>query len=200
MSNREHILNLTPEELTERLAALQMPKFRVKQIHEWIFQKRVSSFEQMTNLNKYERQLLAEKFDIFTSRVVRNLTSADGTQKILLEWGVEGGEPHEGTPNEPPKGGTPNGETSNLATEAVMIPCDDDQADDFGNVTVSHRRTACLSTQIGCPVGCAFCASGLEGLKGNLTTGQGVEGALRLAPNLPMVGGGDRVGQVWVFG
>src|SRR3954453_3026198 len=82
---REHILNLTPEELTERLAALQMPKFRVQQIHEWIFQKRVSSFEQMTNLNKYERQLLGEKFDIFTSRVVRNLTSADGTQKILLE-------------------------------------------------------------------------------------------------------------------
>src|SRR4051812_31321763 len=165
MSNREHILNLTPEELTERLAALQMPKFRVKQIHEWIFQKRAASFEQMTNLNKYERQLLTEKFDIFTSKVVRNLTSADGTQKILLEWNRES--------EEPSKDGT----TSPTLTEAVMIPCDDDQADEYGNVMVTHRRTACLSTQIGCPVGCAFCASGMEGLKGNLTIGQVVEQA-----------------------
>src|SRR4051794_864256 len=52
---------------------------------------------------------------------------------------------------------------SNGATaETVMIPDGD-------------RRTACVSSQVGCPVGCKFCASGLDGVKGNLTAGQIVE-------------------------
>ncbi|HUO08678.1 MAG TPA: 23S rRNA (adenine(2503)-C(2))-methyltransferase RlmN [Phycisphaerae bacterium] len=164
---REHILELSPEELTDRLTALGMPKFRTKQIHEWIFQKRAASFEQMTNLSKNDRALLADKFDIFTSKIVRNLTSADGTEKMLLQW--------------PPAEGQEEGGL----TECVMIPSDDDHADDYGNTTVAHRRTACLSTQVGCPVQCAFCASGMEGLKGNLSPGQVIEQALRLAHNLP---------------
>ncbi len=52
----------------------------------------------------------------------------------------------------------PNG----AQAETVMIPDDD-------------RRTACVSSQVGCPVGCKFCASGMEGVKGNLTAGQIVE-------------------------
>ena len=186
MEKREHILDLTPDQLTERLAALGMPRFRTKQIHEWIFQKRAASFEEMTNIGKWERGFLAERFEIFTSAVKRNLTSADGTQKILLEWPAETeGENDGGGEGRPPEGGTPNGAPNGGLTEAVMIPCDDDQADDYGNTVVAHRRTACLSTQIGCPVGCAFCASGMEGLKGNLTTGQMVEEALRLTHFLP---------------
>jgi 23S rRNA (adenine2503-C2)-methyltransferase len=81
-----------------------------------------------------------------------------------------------------------------------MIPSDDDQCDDFGNTTVAHRRTACLSTQVGCPVKCAFCASGLEGLKGNLTTGQVLEQVLRLTHNLPADGGGRRISNIVFMG
>ena len=176
MEASEHILGLTPEELGERVTAMGMPKFRVKQIHEWIFQKRAASFEQMTNLSKQDRLLLAEKFDIFTSKVVRNLTAPDGTRKILLQW---------------PDGGL---------TESVMIPCDDDHCDEYGNTVVSARRTACLSTQVGCPVGCAFCASGLEGLKGNLSVGQVVEEALRLTHELPLEGPGRRLTNVVFMG
>jgi 23S rRNA (adenine2503-C2)-methyltransferase len=51
----------------------------------------------------------------------------------------------------------------------------------------AHRRTACISSQVGCPVGCRFCASGLGGLDGNLTSGQIVEQVWRLA-QLPGVG------------
>lgn len=54
------------------------------------------------------------------------------------------------------------------ACECVLIPDDD-------------RRTACISSQVGCPVGCVFCASGLDGLERNLTCGQIVEQALRVA-------------------
>jgi 23S rRNA (adenine2503-C2)-methyltransferase len=179
---REHILNLTPEELTERLAALAMPRFRTQQIHEWIFQKRAASFDEMTNISKPERQLLADRFTIFTSTVRRDLTATDGTRKILLEWPADSAAP------------------SRALTECVMIPCDDDQADDFGNVTVAHRRTACLSTQVGCPVGCAFCASGIDGLKGNLTTGQVVEEALRLTHLLPQEGPGHRLSNIVFMG
>jgi 23S rRNA (adenine2503-C2)-methyltransferase len=57
----------------------------------------------------------------------------------------------------------PDGET----TETVWIPS-------------GRRNTACLSTQVGCPVGCRFCASGLDGLRRNLTAGEIVEQALRI--------------------
>jgi 23S rRNA (adenine2503-C2)-methyltransferase len=228
---REHILGLTPEELTQRLGSLGMPKFRTKQIHEWIFQKRATSFDEMTNLGKRDREVLAERFDIFTSRVVRNLTSADGTQKILLEWPQgrqkkqeagsrkqEDGAREVTLPIVPADHGeeavaegavaTGVGDEAILddvsrspnLTECVMIPSDDDQCDEYGNTSVAHRRTACLSTQVGCPVGCAFCASGMEGLKGNLTVGQVVEEALRLTHNLPREGGGHRLTNVVFMG
>ncbi len=57
----------------------------------------------------------------------------------------------------------PDGETS----ECVLIPDDD-------------RRTACISTQVGCPVGCAFCASGLDGLRRQLSAGEIVEQVVRV--------------------
>ncbi len=57
----------------------------------------------------------------------------------------------------------PDGATS----ECVLIPD-------------KSRRTACISSQVGCPVGCTFCASGLDGLKRQLTAGEIVEQAYRI--------------------
>jgi 23S rRNA (adenine2503-C2)-methyltransferase len=65
--------------------------------------------------------------------------------------------------------------------ETVMIPDAD-------------RRTACVSSQVGCPVGCKFCASGLEGVKGNLTAGRIVEQVYHL--NAFLQQGGDPVGRI----
>ena len=161
IDTRQHILALTPDEITVRLDALKMPRFRTQQILEWIFKKRVETFDEMTNLGLADRMMLAETFVIFRGEVAKQQRSADATEKLLLRW---------------PDGGT---------TETVMIPNDDDQCDEFGNTTVAHRRTACVSTQVGCPVRCAFCASGLEGLKSQLDVGQVVEQVLRLAHGLP---------------
>ena len=61
-------------------------------------------------------------------------------------------------------------ETPEKRTETVMIPA-------------KTRRTACVSSQVGCPVGCTFCASGLEGLGGNLSAGQIVEQVVSLGAN-----------------
>jgi 23S rRNA (adenine2503-C2)-methyltransferase len=57
--------------------------------------------------------------------------------------------------------------TDGATSECVMIPDGD-------------RRTACISTQVGCPVGCVFCASGLDGLQRQLTAGQIIEQAMRV--------------------
>jgi len=164
----EHLLNFSLPELTARIVELGLPKFRAAQIMEWVYEKRAFSFDQMTNLSLADRKMLSEEFSIFTSTVARHLRATDNTEKLLLQW------PADDAAKEP------------ALTETVMIPCDDDQCDDFGNTVVQHRRTACLSTQIGCPVQCKFCASGMEGLKAHLTVGQVVEQCLRLTHALPI--------------
>jgi 23S rRNA (adenine2503-C2)-methyltransferase len=75
----------------------------------------------------------------------------------------------------------PDGATS----ECVMIPTD-------------MQKTACLSSQVGCPVGCRFCASGLDGLQRNLTTGEIVEQAL--LARREAVAAGDRLSNVVFMG
>ena len=155
------LLALDPQSISQRVAAVGMPAFRGRQIVEWLYQKRKTDFAQMTNLSAGDRAWLTENFRIYSGEQVRHLTATDGTQKLLVRW-RDGG-----------------------LTETVMIPCDDDDADDFGRTIVKHRRTACLSTQVGCPVGCAFCASGLAGLKRNLAADEIIEQALRLCQMLP---------------
>lgn len=72
--------------------------------------------------------------------------------------------------------------------ETVMIPDGD-------------RRTACVSSQVGCPVGCKFCASGVGGVKGNLTSGQVVEQIFQLNRILRQEGGeGERVTNIVFMG
>lgn len=75
------------------------------------------------------------------------------------------------------------GDTSRQ-TECVMIPAGEvderDDAADRGVGSTFRRRTACISSQVGCPVGCRFCASGIGGLDGNLSAGRIVEQVWRL--------------------
>ncbi|GIW77952.1 MAG: putative dual-specificity RNA methyltransferase RlmN [Phycisphaerae bacterium] len=120
-----------------------MPRFRAKQVRNWVYDKLVLDFDRMSNLSKLDREKLRERIDLGQSQTRADLTSQDGTQKLLLEW--------------------PGG----AQAETVMIPDGD-------------RRTACVSSQVGCPVGCRFCASGLEGVKGNLTAAQIVEQVMQL--------------------
>ena len=75
---------------------------------------------------------------------------------------------------------SPQAPNAQNQTECVMIPSDRDTSG-------RPRRTACISSQVGCPVGCKFCASGLGGLDGNLTAGQIVQQAWQLQ-QLPGVG------------
>ena len=154
---RTHFLGLSPDEADEVFRGWNWPRFRAKQVRDWVYGKFVADPEKMTTLSKADRATLSERMAFATATVTKNQLSSDGTRKLLLTW--------------------PDG----AQAETVMIPDGD-------------RRTACVSSQVGCPVGCKFCASGLEGVKGNLTAGRIVEQIYHL--NVFLQQGGDPVGRI----
>ncbi len=164
-----------PSELDATFAAWGWPKFRGKQVREWAYSKLVIEPRGMTNLSKRDQQFLAEGVDFAAATIASRQSSSDGTEKLLLSWpaGLEGP-----PPLVPPGAGAAR---TAPAAETVMIPDGD-------------RRTACVSSQVGCPVGCRFCASGMGGVKGNLTAAQIVEQVFQL--NLLLRSAGDKTGHI----
>jgi len=146
----ESLFDLTFDSLRERLASWNEPSFRAAQILRWVYQDGAGSFGDMSNLPKPLRARLEAELPLYESTVAAQQESHDGTIKRLLRW--------------------PDGATS----ECVLIP------DEHRLEAGATRRTACISTQVGCPVGCVFCASGLNGLQRQLSAGQIVEQAMRI--------------------
>ncbi len=149
-----------PTTLGAWATARKMPAFVPKQILEWVYSKGVIAPALMTNLSKLNRERLEQEMIFEQGNVQAHMSATDGTQKLLLAW------PDASKPAAKllPIVGNAN---ADRATECVMIPSSD-------------RKTACVSSQVGCPVGCKFCASGIGGLEGNLTRGRIVEQAWRL--------------------
>src|SRR3982751_2142458 len=162
-SDKLRFFGVTPEELDRAVVEWGWPRFRGKQVRDWVYTKLVGDPSRMTNLSRADRDLLAARVDFATSAIARRQDSADGTQKLLLAWGEDG----------------------RTQAETVMIPDGD-------------RRTACVSSQVGCPVGCKFCASGLAGVKGNLTADQIVEQLFAL--NVVLKPAGQRITNVVFMG
>lgn len=82
-------------------------------------------------------------------------------------------------------------------TVKLLLQWPDGESTECVLIAEARRQTACISTQVGCPVGCVFCASGLSGLKRNLTPGQIVEQALRVGQQVPA---GKRLSHVVLMG
>lgn len=83
--NFSPLIGKSLDELKEIAAAFDMPAFTAKQIAEWLYKKRVFSVDEMTNISKKNRDLLAAKYCVGRSSPVRSLESADGTKKYLFE-------------------------------------------------------------------------------------------------------------------
>ena len=149
-----------PTTLAEWAAARKMPAFVTKQIMEWVYTKGVIAPAQMTNLSKLNRERLEQEMIFEQGRVEAEMSASDGTQKLLLAWPDSSKRATSQLP-------IVNNPSTDRTTECVMIPN-------------PERKTACVSSQVGCPVGCKFCASGIGGLEGNLTRGRIVEQAWRL--------------------
>jgi 23S rRNA (adenine2503-C2)-methyltransferase len=130
----------------DELRELSERGYRGDQIADWLYRKRVTAFDQMTDLPRTLRAALADKFSFDKINIVRVLGSKDSTQKFLFRL-----------------------EDGNLI-ESVLIPASPAL---YGER--SDRRTICVSTQVGCAYGCKFCASGLEGFVRNLRPHEIVE-------------------------
>ncbi|MBQ3615982.1 MAG: 23S rRNA (adenine(2503)-C(2))-methyltransferase RlmN [Anaerotignum sp.] len=127
-------MNIT--ELEDLLKELGEPKFRAKQIFDWLHAKQVDSFEEMTNLSKGLREKLSETASINGVEIVRKLVSQiDGTRKYLFAL------------------------SDGAIIESVLMKYE-------------HGNTVCISTQVGCRMGCKFCASTLDGVERGLTAGE----------------------------
>ncbi|ASA96250.1 ribosomal RNA large subunit methyltransferase N [Anoxybacillus flavithermus TNO-09.006] len=135
--------------------------FRATQIFEWLYKKRVTSFEDMTNIPKALRERLDEHFVITTLKTLVQQTSKDGTMKFLFEL-------HDG-----------------YSIETVLM------RHDYGN-------SICVTTQVGCRIGCTFCASTLGGLKRNLQAGEIVAQVVKVQKALDETN--ERVSSIVVMG
>ena len=121
------ILSMLPEEIGEDFARMGLPRFRAKQVSQWLA-RGAASFDEMANLPKDLRLRLSEEYSLARLTLLRKQTSAeDGTIKYL--WGLADGN----------------------AVETVVM-------------RYRYGSTVCVSTQVGCRQGCAFCASTIGGL------------------------------------
>ena len=122
-----HLKSMTVAEIGQVLKELGQPAFRAKQVFSWL-NKGVRSYEEMTNLPKTLREILAEKYPLHIPKVVRRQESQkDGTIKFL--WELSDGN----------------------CVETVLM-------------RYHYGNTVCISTEVGCRMGCAFCASTIGGL------------------------------------
>ncbi len=128
------------------MRSLGEPSFRARQLHSWLYARRAESFEEMTTLGRELRARLAEATCLRTLSLLDAQHSADGTIKFLFRT------------------------NDGYNIESVLIPSEarDDQDE-------PKRRTICISTQVGCPLDCKFCATASMRLKRNLRAGEIVE-------------------------
>ncbi|MGG7618802.1 23S rRNA (adenine(2503)-C(2))-methyltransferase RlmN [Robertmurraya sp. GLU-23] len=135
--------------------------FRAEQIFDWLYKKRVTSFEDMSNLSKTLRETLEEHYSLTTLNTLIQQQSSDGTIKFLFEL-------HDG-----------------YSIETVLM------RHEYGN-------SVCVTTQVGCRIGCTFCASTLGGLKRNLEAGEIVAQVVKVQQALDETD--ERVSSVVIMG
>lgn len=161
--NKPSIYGLTLEQLTAWLNGHGHKKFRAAQVWDWLYRKRVTSFSDMTDVNKDCLAVLEEHFAIRTLTENMKQESADGTIKFLF-----------------------NLEDGNLIETVLM-------RHKFG-------LSVCVTTQVGCNIGCSFCASGLLAKSRDLSAGEIVGQIMEVQLHLDRAGQEERVSHIVVMG
>ncbi len=141
---KQSILDFTLEEIEKQVTQ----KFRAKQLYNWIYQQNVDSFSQMNNVPKSLREELAKKYLLLPLEILKKEQSRDGSIKYLFKL-IDG-----------------------HTIESVLLKMKDAQYDNEGKLVHHAKFTICVSTQVGCKVGCAFCLTAKSGFIRNLTAGE----------------------------
>lgn len=140
---KKSIKDFNLDALKEEMIKLGEKPFRAEQVFKWLFQDKVKSFDEMTNLSLELRNKLKENYEITDFEIIKKLVSKDGTKKYL--FGLEDGN----------------------AIETVLME-------------YHHGKTVCVSSQVGCKMGCKFCAStGIPFIR-SLTSGEIVEQIIKI--------------------
>lgn len=157
------IYSLTRDELIAWAIEHGEKKFRASQIWDWLYKKRVQSFDEMTNISKDFIALLNENFVVnpLKQRIVQE--SADGTVKYLFEL--------------------PDG----MLIETVLM-------------RQYYGLSVCVTTQVGCNIGCTFCASGLIKKQRDLNNGEITAQIMLVQKYFDERGQGERVSHIVVMG
>lgn len=159
MEEKPDIKAMTFPELSEALSLMGEKPFRAKQVYEWLHQKLVTDFEEMSSLSKELRRKLADSFSLTVLEPVEVKVSAiDGTRKYLFRL------------------------ADGNVIESVWMQ-------------YHHGNSVCISSQVGCRMGCRFCASTLDGLERNMTAAELLEQVYRI-----QVHTGERVSNIVIMG
>ena len=158
MSEEKHarLLGLSLQELTLLAEESGQPSYRGRQLFEALYGQRVQSAEQISTLPQQFRFNLAERFSVGIPQIEKKFVSQDGTVRYLI--GFEDGQ----------------------SVETVWMPeGDNGEAGDGSEAGAEEeqgrrwaRATICVSSQVGCAVGCQFCLTALLGVQRNLDSGE----------------------------
>ncbi|MDD2399052.1 MAG: 23S rRNA (adenine(2503)-C(2))-methyltransferase RlmN [Sulfurovum sp.] len=150
--DKKIIQDFTKDELSEMIK----PSFRAKQIYHWVYHKYAANFEEMKNIPKEMRENLEKEYTLTPLKTVMVQNSTDGSRKYLFELN--------------------DGHT----IEAVLLLMKDKEYHEDGSIKHQERYTVCISSQVGCKVGCAFCLTAKGGFVRNLTPGEIVSQVLMI--------------------
>lgn len=139
---QQNLFGKTVEELEEEFLSAGLPRYRGEQLFYWMYNRGVEEFSACENLPKSLRADLAERYAIVRPRLADEQHSDDGTRKFLFSL------------------------ADDRQVETVLIPSESEEAGE------PKRLTICVSTQVGCPLDCKFCATASMKLKRNLTSGE----------------------------
>lgn len=158
-----NLYNYSLEKLEELMLSLQEKKYRATQLFKRIYEKRVTSFDEMSDVSKSFREVLNRDFCLVKPKIHKEQISKDGTIKLLLE--LEDGD----------------------KVETVLM-------------RYNYGNAVCVSSEVGCNMGCAFCASGLLKKKRELLVSEMIGQVLVIDDILKAEGNNERVTHVVVMG
>ena len=156
------------EEILAILAELGQPKFRADQLIEWIYARGATNYAEMSNLPSTLREVLEQRFPLNPPEIINLQSSLDGTRKYVLAFA-------DGTRTETVAIPSRISSSQNIfqGSNLDRAPGESKYIGKAGD-----RMTVCVSTQVGCALGCSFCATGKEGFTRNLLPGEIVDQVL----------------------